>query len=653
MGLLFGISGSVMAANQLLLSSIVPNINKSNCSQIGSLSQQYDKETVMQEGNYLQITMQNKTVLCHNVDFYLLLASDSSYAISTNPDEAIISNYAGTYVTVYDSLGVQAASNPGGGVVLDGSVYDIGFLVQGFEGSQILTVQLARRYLGADDGLYVTDEVVELGATTTPFSIELDTTDVVNDPAYNMIIKLFDEKTNGAGFNHPFYEDGNSASATVDMVYDSIGLSEKGDNALCLDVSGVDEWVEGIYYYPDWKTTDPTYAMNIDGNYLIAHILGENAFIVDFLCDKMDFCNTFPIEMPGLDQYGNPLGSVDEDFDAGVPGGGTYDGLAGWSSDNTCDEDYGVAAVMYDGVNTYLEDDTEWRITLTAYLNGEPASSAIVWFAELLAAASEDDYIALVGANVWEAVNPSDTGWCDGTATKVDATYEGVATGWQLTMDYSAAGNVSTVYMNVDGPPAGASTSELFAGFVLNFPRVYVDLDYLDPGDEIQINVEWGQLPCGGGVDTTFCMATAVESCTTDSPDTTCVELRAQYMLDPNNTEYWSGLGITNYDVANSSDVTIALYDIAGGSGDATVTIDPQGQYVGTLGQIITESTWTDHNVPLDPDQKTFAIIQGNTWIDGICMIGDINVSFIYGYPLRSFATCTTSVGVAVGAVLH
>jgi hypothetical protein len=133
-GVLFGISGVAMAANNVQMTSDVPNINKSSCGEAGNQYLRMDNATQIQEGDIIQFTLNNNSSLCKPVDYYLLLANDSSFELSTDTAEAVSTNHELSMLQVYQYSGsptvytVIPASTGNLGIDLegDGSLWDVG-----------------------------------------------------------------------------------------------------------------------------------------------------------------------------------------------------------------------------------------------------------------------------------------------------------------------------------------------------------------------------------------------------------------------------------------------------------------------------------------------------------------------------------------------
>jgi hypothetical protein len=452
-----------------------------------------------------------------------------------------------------------------------------------------------------------------------------------------MLVKFFDKKQNDETYTNPFYEDrdndGDYETGTED------GLSEEADNVLCADTSVFPS--EYLGTTPASIVTQNKYKLSFSGDYWIAHILGEDVWIIEEVCAKMIDCNYFDLAYTE-DQYGNTTPPADW-FDAGdYDGGGSWQGIESWSSDQTCDTSYGTGAKFYNGAGDFAVD-SEFRFTLTLYLNGAPASDAILWWDTVTGTANAGDALTGVGGDqLYSYTDYDDSDLCNGmVGTALNPT-------WRVPVQET--GNVASMYADVMGPISGGLD---FNTYVLDWPEVNVDYERLMDGDEISVLVEWGELPCGGGVQEEFCLVQVIDDCSSlVTPTSYCWQLRAPYGLGASNSGFWTGVAVTNYNTTTESEATINIYSVDGGSGYLETTIDPGGNYVGTVGQIVNDADWVDNDPALDPMYDIWILVEADTWIDGIIFVGDINTSFLHGYLFRSFTSCPAP-GTRTTSALH
>jgi hypothetical protein len=625
MSVVFGISGVAMAANNVAMTSDVPNINKSSCGEAGNEYLRMDEGTQMQEGDIIQFTLNNNTSLCKAIDYYVLLADDSSFDISTDTAEIVSTNHVASWFTVYNSVGLIPASTGNNGIDLngDGSMWDVGLHVHGSNGSQIYTLQLVRRLRSGALNTAQWKLSVNTGAR---FVVELNN-NIVEESAY-ALYKFFDKKQNDDTYQNPFYED-RDADAKYEDTED--GLSEEADNVLCVDTSVFGG--EYIGTTPASIVSDNKYKLSFTGDYYIAHILGEDILVIEEVCEKMVDCNYFELAY-AEDQYGNTTPPSDS-FDPGdySAGSGRWSGITSWSSDDTCDVYYGVGAKMYNAGEDFGWD-SDWRITLTLYLNGAPASDSILWWGSTTGTLMAGDAVTNVtGDEIYYYDDPFDSDLCNGTA--------GTAMNPAWRVPVQETGHVSQIYADLAGPVSGGVS---FNTYILDWPVVNVDYERLADGDVISAVISWGELPCGGGVDEEFCLVNVIDDCDDlVAPSVACYQLRAPYGLGGSNTAFWTGVAVTNYNTSSDANATITIMDMNGGSGSLDVTIPAQGGYVGTVGQIIAEDDFEDGSTALDPTADCWIKVEANTWIDGIVFVGDLSTSFLHGYLFRSFNSCPTN----------
>jgi hypothetical protein len=135
-------TGSAFAVNQVYLKTTVPNIPKSYCEQAGSITQEFQDGAELEEGDIIQFTLSNLTSLCKDIDFYLVLATANQMYHTSNARYPVTVSQAGLNLLEIFTDATLAT--------LDGNVgglYDVGFLVRGTAGSQLITLELVRRYM--------------------------------------------------------------------------------------------------------------------------------------------------------------------------------------------------------------------------------------------------------------------------------------------------------------------------------------------------------------------------------------------------------------------------------------------------------------------------------------------------------------------------
>lgn len=114
-----------------------------------------------------------------------------------------------------------------------------------------------------------------------------------------------------------------------------------------------------------------------------------------------------------------------------------------------------------------------------------------------------------------------------------------------------------------------------------------------------------------------------------------CTRLIAPYGTGADNPIFWTGLGITNYNLEEEAPCTITLYDGSGGSGTMEITIPRQGIFSATMGQIVHDPKFVDGDTPLDPSLDLWIVVESDKRIDGIVFLGDTAVTLLHGYLFR------------------
>jgi hypothetical protein len=234
-------SAVTLAANNVRLTTTVPNIPKSTCFQAGTDTMEMDTLTQIREGDVIQFTLNNKVTVCKSIDMWLRIATAAG-VLSTSADSPV-------------------ATSAGSVNAIDGS-HEWGFLIKAVNADtvagQIITVQLRVRNT-------TTNELDGTGLARVMTFTGVALTD-------KLFVKLFDGKTVFAP-NSGFFK----ALALTPTVYDTNIVAT--DNALCIDTLTQDYLEEYVQNTPDsLPITTPDTKLFFSGDYRIAHILSQQTY---------------------------------------------------------------------------------------------------------------------------------------------------------------------------------------------------------------------------------------------------------------------------------------------------------------------------------------------------------------------------------------
>ena len=153
-------SAMALAANNVRLTTTVPNIPRSLCYQAGTDTLEFDNLTSIQVGDVIQFTLNNNITTCKAIDMFITVNGANSAVLETSADAPV--------------------ATTGGTVSLAGAGKQWGFLVRASSGSQIITAQLRTRDTGTSslDALPSASVMVFNGTAATD----------------KLLLKLFDGK---------------------------------------------------------------------------------------------------------------------------------------------------------------------------------------------------------------------------------------------------------------------------------------------------------------------------------------------------------------------------------------------------------------------------------------------------------------------------
>jgi hypothetical protein len=234
------------AANNVRLTTTVPNIPKSTCYQAGTDTMEFDGGSKLRDGDVIQFTLNNKTTVCKDINMFLSLGTG---VLIADPSFAVSASNAADTLTFVNPLGAN----------------DIGFVVRATNsdtaGGQIITLTLRQR-------------IIATGALVAVDTTQIVTFNAVGAPTDRLIIKLFDGKTTATQWFKP--------DTTGNYIYNSATAAPNAftsaDNALCIDTLTQDFPDEYVQNTPDSIVFNPFDKLSFSGDYRIAHILPAQSY---------------------------------------------------------------------------------------------------------------------------------------------------------------------------------------------------------------------------------------------------------------------------------------------------------------------------------------------------------------------------------------
>lgn len=555
----------------------VPNIARSVCDQAGSISLAIPDQTVMRVGDVVQFTLDTGVTICKNIDFYIMLGNNILFTPANAAGDAV------TVSAAADRLILAPDATFGAGD-------DYGFVVRGNDGSQIFTLQLVRR-----DG--ATGQLDPSGNWTFTFDASL------GDPANDeLTVRLFDEKTIATS-PVPILEDDDDDNAYNDVI-------EESDNVLCIDTLSGDFLGEQVQAFPDSLPRQNDTKLTFTGVYTIANILPAAIFTISnpckFACPQIGIEATF-------DQFDNPTSGI-TDFDPG----NYLTGCVGSRlvSENTCATDEGILVQVAKsepysiGVRLY--------ISLELRLNGSnsAARGVVSWASPTV----EPPVVRFA-----EEDNPNIC-TCVGAAIPV---YSGLS--W-------SSGSTSTeLSMDVTTAIIANGTAD---AILIDLPQVFLDdLDELDEGDQITVNVTLAKGNCGQLTDGEVCIANVLEQCPTPGMVLGCTRLTFAYATGIEDPDFWGGLAVTNMSMSDGS-YDLTFYDVDGNMGaldDQEVVAN--GLDVLLLADLLDRAGFDAGAADLEA--QMWLMIDTDFTADGALFLGDLALNILQGYsPRQSVIPC-------------
>lgn len=271
-------SAVTFAANNVRLTTTVPNIPRSLCYQAGTDTMEFDTGSAIAEMDVMQFTLNNNITVCKAIDFFVTVnAGGAAVALETSADAPI------------------ATTN--GSVNAAGGTGQWGFLVQAAAGSQIITVTFRVRDT-------VTGAMLPSAARVMTFTGAV--------AADKFLVKLFDGKF-GFGTSLIYTPVAGPLYTTA-----LTAITGPTTNILCINTMNDPLLQEYVQNTPD---SIPVLAINklfFSGDYRIAHIMAEQLYSV-VPCAKAtvghikigaqgqpDTCQSFDFEVAGAGLTGPP-----------------------------------------------------------------------------------------------------------------------------------------------------------------------------------------------------------------------------------------------------------------------------------------------------------------------------------------------------------
>jgi len=233
-------SAMALAANNVRLTTTVPNIPKSTCYQAGTDTLEFDHLTAIAEGDVIQITLNNKVTVCKTIDMWVQVNAANVAVLNTSANAPV--------------------ATTGGTVNATGAATkEWGFLVKAAAGSQIINVTFRVRdnVAGLLDGIGLARVMTFTGTTA----------------ADKLIVKLFDSKI-GFGTSFIFKQ---APVPVVDTYFTAVVAA---DNILCIDTMTLDFPDEYVQNTPDSLPVNVVNKMFFSGDYRIAHIMAQQLYSI-------------------------------------------------------------------------------------------------------------------------------------------------------------------------------------------------------------------------------------------------------------------------------------------------------------------------------------------------------------------------------------
>jgi len=633
------LTGTAFAANQVFLKTTVPNIPKTPCEQAGSITQEFPKDSILHENDVIQFTLSNNVTLCKDINFFLRLtqsqidaagmadldAGTAGWQIPTSNDAnfPIVVTIPGTGALDADWLTVDGTS-----LANYGTIFELGFLVKGNAGSQIFTMTLSRRALDDGDTTYcetvgndpdygtvIEGQVYNVPTAnanmTVNYSVGPD-----GDANDRWTIKLFDEKYSGMKYGttgaqggaDAFFLEDRAASSCTGSIKDYVDLTEPEDNVLCIDILTKNYAYEYVYATPDSLPFDYQYKITFSGDYTVAHILAEEAFVVTKVCK--DVCGQLNIGTT-VDQFGNPTSTVSS-FDPGnyINNYMTANSATTRWTGNTLNCTSTSTGILVYSTGGDLPIGEEYTLTLTVLVNGVENASAAYWAS------------GVAPASIYWA-NYGDSHLCGASTNNLNAVTFPAGGSWAYVRNASDTADITTQVKSTFQVTYGTDDAIL-----IDVGTINIGASHLVAGQDIEVNVELSKFPCAAVIDEPICVAQVVERCTTGT-STGAYALTFPYTTGVADANFWVGLAIDNLSGTDGT-ATITFYDQNGDTGTTTVDIAAHNQWVNVISTLASQITGD-----IDTSLPGYIIVTSDFMMDGLLFVGDMSTTYLHGYLPR------------------
>lgn len=594
---IIGLASVAFAANKVTMSSDKPNIPYSECEEGGAVTLSMDDGTSIHEGDVITLTLSNKVTVCGNIDLYLELADDGGEALGSNVNNPVVTtDGAGILDVVFQAVDVAD------GVALNDGVddYDLGLRIQASDGSRFINLTLVKRNLTTN-------------ALTVNPADDTHITFIAADSSAELIIKLFDQKTN------MIWEPAVDANGVVidpnvyaDFITDFPG--DEGDNVMCIDTATDNFTGDYVYAVPSSSPTSNPYQLSFFGDYIIAQMVSAVTYDVAPSC-KDEICRYVAIES-GVDQEGKVI-PADGVFDFGDydTADCTYSMEDRWNSDGYCDllvngdnRKYGNGILFSKDGDTFSNGD-QFRVTMTVRV-GTTADP------------DEVEFNNNAVGKYWTTSN--EQGNCSCSADDISAQAAVGIFGWTGT---------DQTEMQADFTVTAAE--EDYGAILFDLPQINLGIDDVVAGQKVYLDVTVAKLPCGAVKSVTICLAELIADCPSLTVSAVAIDgiafigdrqltnvlhgylgrlpgtvigstLTYPFVPGIDDPGFFTGLVINNMSTSDA-DLTITVFDKNGGSAVYSTTLNAGLQFVKTLDDM--EGSLVDGTPALNRDQSGYVTV--------------------------------------------
>jgi hypothetical protein len=376
-------------------------------------------------------------------------------------------------------------------------------------------------------------------------------------------------------------------------IYESPALI--ADNTLCLDVSSWDAaTVSG-----NMDSTADKYTF-IPSDPQIAHIVAAATYTVEEC--KGANCGTVPIG---------------GDVAQSEPTCESFTDSTGYLYCTQTNQHFANDLIIKRGNGAFAADD--YQIVMEILVNGETGDNG-AYFASEVATAGADtedaacaaEFVPLMGTSFY-------------LESGADATING-ATGCDVAPEDRAVSLVTAAGdLDLNG------TTNDFLNIAI--PTLVYDAGDVSDQDAVTVRVTLTRAPCGTLITTEHCVGTMVGACSILPEGNT---VNYPYFTEANGDGFWDGIVVTNLSAA-AGEATLTMYEADGDVAVATVAIDAQSMFVGTLETMIADGTFvqTGGTGTLGDARSQIVASSETLSIDGFAMMGNNSTGVSMGYLPR------------------